>query len=337
MTVKNVLFTNPLTDSQMASLRERQVSSNYHLLVADGEDQLKKQLREAHILIVKDQDVSAKLLNVASNLQLIVMMVPGKGHVDLKASDKLRIPIETIYSPGLLGVAEHTILLMLALVKSLPEVDYKTKHSLYADAVKPKVTSQQDYTFNWSGVQDMDVLYRHTLGLIGLGTIGRLVAQRAKAFQMEVLYYDPHRLEAEEEKRLGVQFVSLDKLLEKADFVSLHTRVTPETEKMIAERELKKMKNSAFLINTARGRLVDEEALYQALVNGEIAGAALDVFWKEPPERNNPLLSLENVVLTSHCAGIFNEDAHKMEVDFLVDAIDRVTSACVDSDSGSDS
>jgi len=325
MTVKNVLFTNPFTDSQMASLRERQVSSNYHLIVANGEDQLMKQLREAHILIVKDQDVSAKLLNVASNLQLIVMMAPGKGHVDLKASDKLRIPIETIYSPALLGVAEHTILLMLSLVKSLPEVDYKTKHSLYPGDIKPKITSQRDYTFNWSGMQDMDILYRHTLGLIGLGTIGRLVAQRAKAFQMEVLYYDPHRLEAKDEKRLGVEFVLFDKLLERADFVSLHTRVTRETEKMIGERELKKMKNSAFLINTARGRLVDEEALHQALVSGEIAGAGLDVFWKEPPERDNPLLSLENVVLTSHCAGIYNEDAWKMEVEFLLKSIESVS------------
>jgi len=327
MTVKNILFTNPLTDSQMTSLREREVSSNYHLIIADGEDGLKKQLSEAHILIVKDQDVSAKLLDLASNLQLIVTMAPGTGNVDLNASGKLGIPIETIYSPALLGVAEHTILLMLSLAKSLPEVDYKTKHSLYPGDIKPKITSQRDYTFNWSDVQGMDVLYRRTLGLIGLGTIGRLVAQRAKAFQMEVLYYDPHRLEARDEKRLDVEFESFDKLLERADFVSLHTRVTRETEKMIGERELKKMKNSAYLINTARGRLVDEEALHQALVNGEIAGAGLDVFWKEPPERDNPLLSLENVVLTSHCAGIYNEDAQEMEVDFLVDIIDRVASA----------
>jgi len=325
MTVKNILLTNPLTDSQMASLRERQASLNYHLIVASGEEQLREQLREAHILIAKDQDVSAKLLNIASNLQLIVMMVPGKGHVDLKACDKLGIPIETIYSPALLGVAEHTILLMLSLVKSLPEVDYKTKHSLYPSDIKPKITSQQDYTFNWTGVQNMDVLYRRTLGLIGFGVIGRLVAQRAKAFQMNVLYYDPRRLGSAEEQRLGVEFVSLDKLLQQADFVSLHTRVTPETEKMIGTSELKKMKDTAFLINTARGRLVDEEALYQALVSREIAGAGLDVFWKEPPERDNPILSLGNVVLTSHCAGIYNEDAQKMEVEFLLKNIEWVS------------
>jgi len=318
LTAKKVLLTSTLTDSQMASLSERQVSSNYHLIVADSEDQLMKQLREADVLVVKDHDVSAKLLGEASNLQLIVVMAPGKGHVDLKIADKLGIPIETIYSPGLLGVAEHTILLMLALVKSLPVVDYKTKHNLYPAAFSPKVTTQQDYTFNWTGVQNMDVLYRRTLGVVGLGTIGRLVAQRAKAFEMNVLYYDPYRLESVEEQRLGVEFVSLDKLLQQADFVSLHTRVTPETEKMIGASELKKMKDTAFLINTARGRLV------------EIAGAGLDVFWKEPPERDNPILSLENVVLTSHCAGIYNEDAQKMEVGFLVDTIERVANACLD-------
>lgn len=327
MTVKNVLFTNPLSDSQMASLRERQVSSDYHLFVADGEDQLKKQLREAHILIVKDEDVSAKLLNVASNLQLIVMMVPGKGHVDLKASDKLRIPIETIYSPALLGVAEHTILLMLSLVKSLPEVHRRTQQSIYPDTLTPKVTTQKDYTFNWSGIRGMDVLYHRTLGIIGLGTIGRLVAQRARAFGMDVVYHDVKRLSLDEETRCGVRFAPLDDLLEQADFVTLHTRVSSNTEKMINAKTLGKMKKTAYLINTARGRLVDEEALYQALVSGEIAGAGLDVFWKEPPKRDNPLLLLENVVLTSHCAGIYSEDAEKMEVDFLVGVIDRVVSA----------
>jgi phosphoglycerate dehydrogenase-like enzyme len=323
MTIKNILFTNALTESQMASLRERLATSDYNLIVADGENQLKKELREAHILIVKDHDMSAELLNAASSLQLIVIMKPGKGNVDLKASGKLRIPIETICSPALLGVAEHTILLMLSLIKSLPKVDYKTKHNLYPGDIKPKITSQREYTFNWSSVHGMDVLYRHTLGLVGLGTIGRLVAERAKAFQMEVLYYDPCQLEAEDEKKLGVEFVSFDKLLELADFVSLHTRVTRETEKMISEGELKKMKNSAYLINTARGRLVDEDALYKALINGQIAGAGLDVFWKEPPEQDNPLLSLENVVLTSHCAGIYNDDAQNMEVDFLVDILSK--------------
>jgi len=323
MKVKNVLLTNSLTDSQMASLRERQVSSNYHLIVADGEAQLKEQLREAHILIVKDQDVSAKLLDLASKLQLIVIMAPGEGHVDLKTSEKLRIPIETIYSPALLGVAEHTILLMLCLIKKLPEVHRRTQQSIYPDTLIPKVTTQKDYTFNWSGIPGMDVLYRRTLGIIGLGTIGRLVAQRAKAFQMEVLYHKPHRLESKEEKSLGIEFVAFDNLLERADFVSLHARATQETEKMIGKRELKKMKNSAYLINTARGRLVDEGALHQALVNGEIAGAGLDVFWKEPPERDNPLLSLENVVFTSHCAGISNEDAQKIEVKCLLKIIKR--------------
>jgi len=323
MKVKNVLLTNSLTDSQMASLREREVSSNYHLIIADGEDGLKKQLREAHILIVKDQEVSAGLLDLASKLQLIVIMAPGEGHVDLKTSEKLRIPIETIYSPALLGVAEHTILLMLCLIKKLPEVHRRTQQSIYPDTLIPKVTTQKDYTFNWSGIPGMDVLYRRTLGIIGLGTIGRLVAQRAKAFQMEVLYHKPHRLESKEEKSLGIEFVAFDNLLERADFVSLHARATQETEKMIGKRELKKMKNSAYLINTARGRLVDEGALYEALANGEIAGAGLDVFWKEPPERNNPLLSLENVVFTSHCAGISNEDAQKIEVKCLLKIIKR--------------
>jgi len=330
LTLKNVLFTNPLSDGQMASLREQQISSNYHLIVADGEDQLQEQLREAHILIVKDQDVSAELLNVASKLQLIVVMTPGKGHVDLKASEKLGIPIETIYSPALLGVAEHTILLMLCLIKKLPEVYRRTQQSIYPDTLIPKVTTQKDYTFNWSGIPGMDVLFRRTLGIIGLGTIGHLVAQRARAFGMDVVYYDVKRLCLDEETRCGVRFAPLDDLLEQADFVTLHTRVTSNTEKMINAKTLGKMKKTAYLINTARGRLVDEEALYQALVSGEIAGAGLDVFWKEPPERDNPLLSLENVVLTSHCAGIYSGDAEKMEVDFLVDIIDRVANAALD-------
>lgn len=316
--MKTILIGDALSEAQGRALNTKLAGSgSFEVVTTSDRKEWAKRVQQAHVLIVRDEEISGRLIHDASCLELILHLTPGQGGVDSKAATARGIEVDTLVNAGLLGVAEHTILLMLSLVKNLPEVHRRTAESLHADSLKPTVTTQKDYTFNWSGVRNMDVLYRRTLGLIGLGTIGRLVARRARAFEMDVIYYDIQRLSEEAETRLGVCFVPFDDLLANADFVSLHTRVTPETEKFINAEVLAKMKSSAYLINTARGRLVDEDALDSALSRGVIAGAGLDVFWKEPPEKSNPLLSRGNVVLTSHCAGIFNDDAESMEVDFI--------------------
>jgi glyoxylate reductase len=139
-----------------------------------------------------------------------------------------------------------------------------------------------------------------TIGIIGMGRIGQAVARRAKGFNMKILYYDVRRLPENLEKELGAEFVDLDTLLREADIVTIHTPLTPETENLINEEKLKLMKKTAYLINTARGKIVDIDALYKALKEGWIAGAALDVFPQEPFPPDHPIMKLENVVVTPH-------------------------------------
>jgi phosphoglycerate dehydrogenase-like enzyme len=144
-------------------------------------------------------------------------------------------------------------------------------------------------------------MYGKTLGLIGFGRIGREVAKRAKPFDVRILYYDKYiHVPVDEKEKLGVEEVSFKRLLSEADIVSLHVPLTNETRSMMNREVFKSMKNSAIFINTARGALVDEGALYEALGDRTIAGAGLDVFEKEPPSADNPLFKLDNVVLTPH-------------------------------------
>jgi phosphoglycerate dehydrogenase-like enzyme len=155
---------------------------------------------------------------------------------------------------------------------------------------------------NWQD-QHLYELEGRTLGIIGLGTIGKKVARLARAFGMDVLYFDVLRLNEAEEDLVGARFRLLDEVLTQSDIVSLHVPLRPDTRHMISTRELRLMQRHAYLINTSRGPVVDEPALVAALSDGTIAGAGLDVFDIEPPPPGNPLFALENVVLTAHLAG----------------------------------
>jgi glyoxylate reductase len=155
-------------------------------------------------------------------------------------------------------------------------------------------------------------IYGKTLGILGLGRIGAAVAERAKGFNMRVIYHDAERSSPERERALGVQFVELEELLRTADFVSLHTPLTPETRNLINEDRLRMMKDTSVLINTSRGPIVDEKALAKALRQSWIAAAGLDVYEKEPISPKSPLLRLQNVVLAPHIASATRESRSKM-------------------------
>jgi phosphoglycerate dehydrogenase-like enzyme len=159
----------------------------------------------------------------------------------------------------------------------------------------------------WRGNNIADVklfeLYGRTLGIIGLGTIGKKVARLAAAFGMDVIYYDTTRLTEDQTDALDVRFRLLEEVLRSADLVSLHVPLTPATRHMIGAAELALMKPTAYLINTSRGPVVEEQALYAALAENRIAGAGLDVFDQEPPPSDNKLFGLDNVILSAHLAG----------------------------------
>ena len=211
---------------------------------------------------------------------------------------------------------------MLALSKQLPDAHVRTAAGERKPGVSEVKTTARDYTFSWLGQENLGWLYRKKLGIIGMGRIGQGVAARAAAFGMRILYASPRRLHPDREAALGATHVDLDTLLAESNFVSLHPKLTPETNQMFGAAEFAKMRPEAYFINTARGALVDEAALIAALQTGQIAGAGIDVFEYEPVKRDNPILTLPNVILTPHSAGIFNDDARRAS---LREAVERVS------------
>jgi phosphoglycerate dehydrogenase-like enzyme len=226
-------------------------------------------------------------LAVAPKLKMVQMQGVGYDGVDRAALKARAIPL-CITVPGTVGgVAEHTILMILALYKHLLEADQSVRQGRWLS----NSLRFQCY-----------LLEGKTLGLVGLGRIGREVVKRARGFDPTIVYYDVVRAAPEEERKLGVAYLPLDDLLSSADIVSVHVPLTPQTRKFLGAPEFGLMKPTAIFINTSRGPIMDEPALYQALKERRIMGAGLDVFDPEPPKADNPLFQLDNVVLSPHMA-----------------------------------
>ncbi len=225
----------------------------------------------------------------APNLKLVQLTSAGYDQVDPEAAKKAKVPVANNGGANAIAVAEHTLMLILAVFKRCVQFH----NSVVAG--------------NWRVGNPADVRVHEvsgaTLGIVGLGNIGKKVARRAKPFDMKVQYHDIKRLTEDQEDALGVRFVLFDELLRTSDVVSLHVPLDDSTRNMIGARELGLMKRDAILVNTCRGPVVDEPALYAALKDGRIFGAGLDVMVEEPPEPKHPLFSLPNVVLTPHTAG----------------------------------
>ncbi len=224
----------------------------------------------------------------APRLRLVQLLSAGYDDVDLEAARRARMPVCNNGGANAISVAEHTLMLMLAVSRRLI-----WQHGNVSGG-------------RWRGngpAPRMYEIFDKTLGIIGLGTIGKKVARLARAFGMRVTYYDIVRLSEDAEDRLGVRFRLLRELIASSDIVSLHVPLNEATRGMIGAEELALMKPEAILINTCRGAVVDEAALHRALDAGRLFGAGLDVLDQEPPSPENPLLKLENVLLTAHFAG----------------------------------
>ena len=229
--------------------------------------------------------VTGPMMDTAPTLKVISVMGVGYDHVDVAAATERGIAVG--HTPGTLDetVADFTFALLLAAARNVLKGDKYTRSGAW------KV---YDPNILWGAE-----IHGATLGIVGMGRIGRAVARRAKGFDMKVLYHNRHRAE-QWEQELGVQYAAFETLLSQADFVIILTPLSEKTEGLIGKKELSLMKNTAILINTARGPIVDSQALVEALQNGVIAGAGLDVFDPEPPPADDPLLALDNVVLTPH-------------------------------------
>ena len=250
---------------------------------------LASRLLETDVLIVGTQRLDEELLRGAPRLRVVVKAGAGLDNVDVAAAERRGIRVSATPGANAQAVADYTFGLLLAAARRIVVADRSVR------------------TGEWGRYVGVDV-HGKVLGVVGLGAIGRGVVRRARGFDMQVVAHD---VVYDEEflHRHEVRPASLDALLETADFVTLHVPLTTETHHLIDAERLRRMKPTAILVNTARGGLVDEQALYEALVQGRLAGAALDVFEQEPPAAS-PLLNLDNVVVSPHNASYTVESMH---------------------------
>jgi D-3-phosphoglycerate dehydrogenase len=241
-------------------------------------------------LVVRSRTkVTAKVLANAPKLRVIGRAGIGVDNIDVEEATKRGIVVMNTPGGSNVTTAEHAIAMLLALARNIPQA---------AAAVRKGEWPRE----RWMGAE----VCNKVLGIVGLGNIGAIVAERAVGLRMKVIAYDPY-VTAEAAARLRVQLVPLDELIERADFVTVHVPLTPETRGLIGRERLARMKRGVRIINCARGGIVDEDALLAALRDGRVAGAALDVLAQEPPPKDHPLLALDNVICTPHLGASTDE------------------------------
>lgn len=256
-----------------------------------GPEELQEAIQEADGLAIRSATkVTADLINTAARLKVIGRAGTGLDNVDIPAASKRGIVVMNTPGGNTITTAEHAISLMLALARNIPQA----------------VQTMRDGLWEKKKYQGTEI-FNKTLGIIGLGRIGSVVAERALGLKMRVIVFDPF-ITKELASSLGVEAVSLDELLARSDFITIHTPKTKETTKLLGKKAFHKMKPGVRVINCARGGIVDEAALYEALTEGKVAAAALDVFETEPPPADFPLRTLPNVILTPHL-GASTEEA----------------------------
>ncbi len=290
-----VLVTEPLSESGLDLLRRDFAVDIRPELASDG---LADAIGPYHALIVRSQTkVTGEVLERAGNLRVVGRAGIGLDNVDLETATRRGITVVNAPQSNILSAAEHTVALLLALARNVPQANASLRAGRWERE-------------RFQGVE----LHGKTLGVVGLGRVGTMVAQRALAFGMRLVAYDPY-VSKERAKTLGVELMpNLEALLVQADVVTIHLPRTPETEALIGEREIALMKDGARIVNTSRGGIVDERALVNALRDGKLAGAALDVFAEEPVPKAHPLLAFDNVVLTPHLGAATAEAQDKVGV-----------------------
>ncbi|MBI2360295.1 MAG: phosphoglycerate dehydrogenase [Deltaproteobacteria bacterium] len=271
-------------------------------------EEIKKILGDYHAWVIRSgTKVTADVLETARNLKVIGRAGIGVDNVDVEAASRKGIVVMNTPGGNNVTTAEHTISLMLALARHIPQA---------AASLKKGEWKRNKFV----GVE----LCNKTLGIIGLGNVGRIVAERALGLRMKVLAHDPY-VPPENAARLGVEMVNLEEIYEKSDFVTVHVPLTSETRGLINRDAIAKMKQGVRIINCARGGIVDEKDLEEALRAGKVAGAALDVFVDEPPPADHPLIKMEQVVTTPHLGASTDEAQLNVAIAVAEQIIDYLT------------
>ena len=251
-------------------------------------DEQEALVNDVDFLMVYGAPLHDDVLRAAEKARLVQLLAAGYDRMNLRLMAALEVPCSNNGGANSIAVADHAVMLMLALYKQQMHTDPATRAGKWSAPI--------------TGTNTFEMADK-LVGVLGLGNIGRRVARRVQGFEARVQYFDVMPLSEGEERELGISHVSLDELFRTSDILTCHTPLTPQTRHIVNRERLALMKPTSVLINTSRGPVVDETALIEALQEGKIAGAGLDVFEKEPVDQDNPLLKMDNVVVTPHVAG----------------------------------
>jgi len=298
-----VLVSDKLAEAGLQVLRD---APGVELEFRPGmsEDELCEVIGDYDGLIIRSAtQVTPRVIEEAHRLRVVGRAGIGVDNVDIPAASRRGIVVMNTPTGNSVTTAEHALALLASLARNIPQA----------------VASMRDGKWQKSKFQGREMAFK-TLGIIGLGNIGRIVANRAQGLKMKVIGTDPV-MSSDRAAELGIELVELDELLKRADFLTIHAPLTPETKHMISDAAFEKMKSDALIVNAARGGIVDEEALARAIADGKIAGAALDVFGKEPIDADNPLLGLDNVLCTPHLGASTSEAQERVAVEIAEQAV----------------
>lgn len=298
MTDKTVLVTDytwPSTDAEAQVLSE--VGAKLLIAQTGSEEELLSLVPQADAILTCFRKVSAAVIGAGEKLQVVGRYGIGVDNIAVDEATRRGIPVTNVPAYCLDEVAEHVLALLLASARSICRYDNAVREG------------------NWQLQTGMPIfrVRGRTLGIVGFGKIGQVLAQKARGLGLNVIAHDAY-LNPEIARQHAIELMSLDDLLAQSDFVSLHTPLTPDTQNLINAEHLRRMRPTAFLINTSRGGIIDHDALVYALREGWLAGAALDVFVPEPLPSEHPLLGMSNVIATPHVAFYSEESVLDLEV-----------------------
>ncbi len=276
-----VLVCDSIDQAGIDSMKRAGLNVDYKPEIKPAE--LVSSVKDYDVIIVRSRTkITKEVVDAAASARIIARVGVGLDNVDVKAAEEKKIRVINAPEAASIAVAELAIGLMISLARSIPRADAESKRGNW---IKNELMGTQ--------------LSGKYLGIVGVGNIGRNIGRMAKALRMNLIGYDPYPISREFITETGMIVTDFNTLLESADFITCHVPATPETKHMFNAERFAKMKPTAYLVNTSRGEIIDENALYEALKNNKIAGAALDVFEVEPPT-NKQLLGLPNLVCTPH-------------------------------------
>ena len=297
---EKILLTRTLHDFALKELKKKFQIKIHTGKIPIPQNTLKSEIKEMDGLICFPYDkIDKEIIQSAKKLKVISTYSVGYDHIDTQFAKENKIRVG--YTPEVLtdATADMAFALLLDSLRRISE----------GDRIIRKGQWKQIYgAYDYVGLD----LQGKTLGIMGLGRIGKTLAKRAKAFDMKIIYHNRKQISKTEEKKIGVKYATLEKLISQSDVISIHVPHTKETNEMFNMKKFRKMKNTAFLINTSRGKVVNEKDLVIALKQKIIAGAGLDVFEIEPINKNHPFVKLENIVLAPHVGSSTKETRIKM-------------------------